>query len=110
MKEYMFSMRGKRREDIMRISHSVGIFILLSMICLSPASTLAKEDSSYDALRKFSQVMDIIEKSYVNPVSKNELVNGAIEGMLNRLDPHSTLIEKKEYQFMQKEFSIDCPQ
>ena len=89
----------------MRISHSVGIFILLSMICLSPASTLAKEDSSYDALRKFSQVMDIIEKSYVNPVSKNELVNGAIEGMLNRLDPHSALIEKKEYQFMQEEFS-----
>ncbi len=97
-------MRGKR-EDVMRISHSVGILVLLSMICLAPAATLAKEESNYDALRKFSQVMDVIEKSYVKPVSRSELISGAIEGMLNRLDPHSTLIEKKEYQFMQEEFS-----
>lgn len=104
MKDFLYCLYGKR-EDYMRIHHSVGIFLLLTVVCFLPASTMAKSDSGYDSFRKFSQIMDIIEQSYVKPVEKQELINGAIEGMLNRLDPHSGLIEKKEYEFMQEEFS-----
>ena len=104
MKDFLYCLYGKR-EDNMRIRHSVGIFLLLTVVCFLPASTMAKSDSEYDSFRKFSQIMDIIEQSYVKPVERQELINGAIEGMLNRLDPHSGLIEKKEYEFMQEEFS-----
>ncbi len=56
----------------------------------------------FDALRRFGQVLDIVERNYVRDIGQNELVDGAIKGMLQCLDPHSTFLTAEEYKEMQE--------
>jgi carboxyl-terminal processing protease len=56
----------------------------------------------FEALRRFGQVLDIVEHSYVKDVGQQDLVNGAIKGMLQGLDPHSTFMNAEEYKEMQE--------
>ncbi len=58
--------------------------------------------SKFDALRRFGQVLDIVERSYVNDIGQAELVDGAIKGMLQGLDPHSSFMSADEYKEMQE--------
>ena len=59
-------------------------------------------DADYDSLRRFSQVLDMVEQYYVKDVEQKELIDGALKGMLQGLDPHSTLLSTKEFQEMQE--------
>jgi len=54
---------------------------------------------SDDAL-KFSQIINWIDKYYVDTVNKSELVEKAIIEMLQNLDPHSTYLTKEEVKAM----------
>ena len=56
----------------------------------------------FESLRRFGQVLDIVEHSYVKDVGQQDLVNGAIKGMLQGLDPHSTFMNAEEYKEMQE--------
>ena len=62
-------------------------------------------EADYDSLRRFSQILDMVEQYYVNEVSQKELLDGALKGMLENLDPHSTLMTEKEFQEMQENTS-----
>lgn len=58
--------------------------------------------SKFEAARRFSQVLDIVEHNYVKDISQIELINGAVKGMLQGLDPHSTFMTAEEYKEMQE--------
>ncbi|WP_367400063.1 S41 family peptidase, partial [uncultured Desulfovibrio sp.] len=58
--------------------------------------------NKYDAARRFSQVLDLVERNYVKDVTQAELINGALKGMLQGLDPHSTFMTSDEYKEMQE--------
>ena len=62
-------------------------------------------ETDYDSLRRFSQILDMVEQYYVNEVSQKDLLEGALKGMLQNLDPHSTLMTEKEFQEMQENTS-----
>ena len=62
-------------------------------------------DADYESLRRFSQVLDMVEQYYVKDVKQSELIDGALKGMLQGLDPHSTLLSAKEFQEMQESTS-----
>ena len=62
----------------------------------------ADENSRFDALKRFSQVLDIVERYYVEETPRKELVDGALKGMLQELDPHSTLLSTEEFKEMQE--------
>jgi carboxyl-terminal processing protease len=47
-------------------------------------------------LRLFADTLDQIERNYVKPVDRRELMEAAIRGMLGRLDPHSAYIPPAE--------------
>lgn len=51
--------------------------------------------------RKMTAIMRLIQSAYVEEPDLERLTEGAIEGMLKRLDPHSTFIPAKQ----QEEFS-----
>jgi carboxyl-terminal processing protease len=42
--------------------------------------------------------MQQVQKSYVVPVQPDQLVNGALKGMLSKLDPHSDYMTEHEYK------------
>ncbi|MES0372093.1 MAG: S41 family peptidase [Mariprofundaceae bacterium] len=57
--------------------------------------------TDYKQLDKFSQVMDAVRRSYVEEVTDEELIDGALSGMLKNLDPHSTYLDKEMFKQMQ---------
>ncbi|MGB5157731.1 S41 family peptidase [Desulfobacterium sp. N47] len=52
----------------------------------------ASNEETYRGLKIFSDVLQIIENDYVDPVDTKELVQKAIQGMIRGLDPHSALL------------------
>ena len=88
----------------MRLSHILGSILLLAALCGTASSSQARDTDHYKALKQFSQVLDLIEKNYVQDVNRTDLIHGAIEGMLNSIDPHSTFIDLDKFRMMQEEF------
>lgn len=88
----------------MRLSHFLGTMILLAGLCGTASSSQARDTDHYQALKQFSQVLDLIEKNYVQEVDRTDLIHGAIEGMLNSIDPHSSYIDLDKFKMMQEEF------
>ena len=78
----------------------VSLSLAFVLICMSAASVSASSD--LDSLKRFSQVMDMVERHYVNETKRDELINGAIKGMLENLDAHSTFMNAQEYKEMQE--------
>src|SRR5437764_7626577 len=57
-----------------------------------------------DSLRNFSQVYDLVEQNYAEPVNPDKAIyNGAIPGMLHVLDPHSNFFDPKSYSALREE-------
>ena len=61
----------------------------------------AKSDEIYPGLKIFSDVIDLIEKNYVDPVDSEELIQKAIQGMVHSLDPHSTYLPRDAFASLQ---------
>lgn len=53
-------------------------------------------------LQAFTDIMEQVREHYVEEVDDEELIQNAIRGMLEGLDPHSSYLDKQEY----REFSI----
>jgi carboxyl-terminal processing protease len=58
----------------------------------------AADDRSYKLLQLFVDVMDQIDRNYVEEVDRRELVEAAIRGMMSRLDPHSNYIPPNQLE------------
>jgi carboxyl-terminal processing protease len=52
----------------------------------------------FEDLRVFAEVFGRIKSDYVEPVPDKKLVEQAIQGMLNGLDPHSGYLNEEEYR------------
>ncbi|OIO67745.1 MAG: peptidase S41 [Zetaproteobacteria bacterium CG1_02_53_45] len=60
----------------------------------------ANAATDYDQLQKFSRVMEMVRRAYVEKVSDEKLIEGALSGMLSSLDPHSSYLDKEMYKQM----------
>src|SRR5215470_3402966 len=57
-----------------------------------------------DNLKQFSEVYDLVEQNYAEPVNADKAIyNGAIPGMLHVLDPHSNFFDPKSYSALREE-------
>jgi len=56
------------------------------------SETADNEIDTYEKLKVFSEILALLEASYVQEVKSDDLVNGAIRGMLKTLDPHTTYL------------------
>src|SRR5271168_3655832 len=77
------------------------ILILVAEIAVRRADALP--DDTYKELATFANVLTIVQKNYVEPVSTKQLINGAITGMLASLDPHSAYLTPDLYKDLQIE-------
>jgi carboxyl-terminal processing protease len=65
----------------------------------------AEKDDALPNLRLFSTVLDRVRQEYVDgeKLSYQELIRGALKGMLNTLDPHSEFMEPTKYDDLKKD-------
>ena len=88
---------------------------LKSVICsaiftlsfLSTVTLFAEDGKSkknaYNKLKVFSEILSLIESNYVDPTKNDSMIEGAINGMVKSLDPHTTYMSPASYKEMQIE-------
>ncbi|HXV35719.1 MAG TPA: S41 family peptidase [Myxococcota bacterium] len=59
------------------------------------------ETSRYDDLSLFTSVLTLVRGNYVEPIDESQLIRGAVRGMLEELDPHSSFLDTEAYEEMQ---------
>ena len=85
-----------------------GITVFIIVVCgtLILSSWLARQVSAvgrdaYQNIEAFANVLTMVQKNYVDDVSTEQLVDGAINGMLASLDPHSAYLTPDLYKELQ---------
>jgi len=58
----------------------------------------ADTNDVYKNIEVFTEVLRQIEENYVEPQDSQKLIYGAIKGMVQSLDPHSSFMSKQEHQ------------
>ncbi len=61
----------------------------------------ATNEETYKGLKLFSDVIELVEKNYVDSVDTKELIQKAIQGMVRSLDPHSSLLPPEAFEELQ---------
>jgi len=88
------------------------IGLLVVGIGLNPAWSQESQNNSkeasvdsYEKLKTFSEILSLLEANYVEKVDANELIDGAIRGMLKTLDPHTSYLPPDAFKQMKVETS-----
>jgi carboxyl-terminal processing protease len=74
------------------------VLLVASGQSLNAASSNTAE--TYKSLNLFGDVFDLVRHNYVDKVGDDTLVEGAINGMLTSLDPHSNYLNAKNFTDM----------
>ncbi len=89
------------------------VFLVFCLVLSLQTPLWAKSDTSeekppvntYDKLRVFSEILSLLEANYVEDLDNNELIDGAIRGLLKVLDPHTSYLPPESFKQMQVETS-----
>ena len=78
--------------------------IFLAMVGIT-SPLWSKGNSRFSTLELFNKVLFIIEHQYYRPVDAEKLIDGAINGMVQTLDPHSTFLDEEQYSKLEEDTS-----
>ena len=70
-----------------------------------PGTAAVRAASESDTYKQLDVLMDVFERvrtDYVDKADDKKLIEGAINGMLASLDPHSSYLDVREYQNMRQ--------
>ena len=95
----------KRRVIYGAVALVLSINLVIGARLYFSSAQAAEKDSAYPSLELFSYVMEKVRKDYVDgqDLTYQELVYGALKGMLNTLDPHSEFMEPDKYKELQND-------
>src|SRR5438552_6904248 len=79
------------------------VFVLVTLAAPPPGPNSNHGDQTYKQLELFARVLSYVENNYVEPVDQQQLMYGAIKGMLETLDPHTVFMPPEVF----KEMKID---
>jgi carboxyl-terminal processing protease len=79
------------------VGMALGFFLAAQWV--PSVSAVPRQD--YESLEAFTNILSIVKKNYVEDVDTKNLVNGAINGMLSSLDPHSAYLTPELYKDLQ---------
>ena len=80
-------------------------FIIFLSLFFSNLSFSANEESIYDKIDLFSEVLDKVNNEYVEEIDQSEAMDAAINGVLQSLDPYSAYMSPEIFKEMLTETS-----
>src|SRR6187549_715147 len=91
----------------MRRYRSFSAVVFVVVVCalvggLFGRSALVAQDQLPDQYKVFAAALRAVEENYVGEAPSDRLVYGAISGMLQTLDPHSSFMDAKSYATMRE--------
>jgi len=93
---------SKRKDNYMKnICRNLLILFFLTL----PNTSNSADDNIYNKIDLFSEVLDKINKEYVEDVNQSEAMDAAIDGVLQSLDPYSSYMSPELFENMQTETS-----
>jgi carboxyl-terminal processing protease len=84
---------------------------LLFIIAVLPAASGRAEissrqvDDTYTKLEQFAAVLSLLQDYYVDEIDTARIIDGAIDGLLFSLDPHSAYLTQERYRDLREETS-----
>ncbi|MDM7914116.1 MAG: S41 family peptidase [Candidatus Eisenbacteria bacterium] len=92
-------MSGKRTLLVLAACFATAT-VLAGVLFLN--SGLAAGRTVYTQLSVLTEVLSYVTDNYVEKVEPEDLVDGAIKGMLDKLDPHSNYLDPERFKRMQE--------
>ncbi len=75
------------------------IVMLLSVITIKASA----KDSKFKDLELFNKILHLVESQYYREVDRKKLIEGALKGMMDSLDPHSAFLNEEFYKKMKND-------
>jgi carboxyl-terminal processing protease len=80
------------------------ILLTLGILLGSAIQKVMSSDNLTQSISKFNDVLSLTQRYYLEDVDTDKLVEAAINGMLNTLDPHTAYIPAKQMEAVDEEF------
>jgi carboxyl-terminal processing protease len=95
----------KRRILFGMVSAALAVTLFTGARIYVASAHAAEVDKAYPSLELFSSVLEKVRNEYVDgkKLTYQELVYGALKGMINTLDPHSEFMEPVKYNELQND-------
>ena len=78
-------------------------YIILGAVLLYGFKANAARDQ-FQKMKTLTQIIRLVSENYVEDVDMNEILEGAIIGMLDKLDPHSSYISSEQFELINEQF------
>src|SRR5271167_1534504 len=97
-------MNPERRGLLMVVAVLILSAVLGGIYGPSVKATSNTADEYQNAVRDFTQVLDVVQANYAEPVDVDKAVyQGAIPGMLRMLDPHSNFFDARQFALLRED-------
>lgn len=90
-----------RRQTWKTVTLTAAITAALWLGGKTVAHVSAIAEETYENIEAFTNVLALVQKTYVDEVTTGQLIEGAITGMLAALDPHSAYLPPDVYNELQ---------
>jgi carboxyl-terminal processing protease len=95
----------KRRLIFGFVGAVLAVNLFIGARVYSSSTDTSEKDSVYPNMKLFSEVMEKVRRDYVDGtnLTYQDLVYGALKGMVNELDPHSEFLDPDKYKDLQSD-------
>ena len=86
----------------MKYSKYLPYFLLVVVLLYGFRDNAVKDQ--FQKMKTLTQIIRLVSENYVEDVNMNDILEGAIIGLLDRLDPHSSYISADQFELINEQF------
>ena len=87
-----------RKAALLALGMTIGVSLALARDVLADKTPPPAENVPWQDARLLAEVLERVEREYVEPVDDHQLLQAAIRGMVSSLDPYSAYLDGEEYE------------